>query len=410
MSSSVISNTIFSLFSSFRSQSQSKLSVILRLAEPYELYISYLGLLTMALIPIFFGSRASLAHSKSEKSSAEKVSSSDAYWFPIIGSGVLVSFYLLFKYFNQEYINYLLTAYFSMFGIASLVNLLDSMVNPVLPSTITKLFEHTIQVHKTGEVEPVLDFILNAPRIGYALLSLVFMGLYVYSKHWAINNILGLAFSLSAISLMHLDTFMTGIILLTGLFFYDIFWVFKTDVMVTVAKSFDVPVKLLMPKAISEYAMARPVHMALLGLGDIVIPGVFVALCLRFDDHLRTTLKKSTRISYFSACFFAYILGLVATVTVMHVFKAAQPALLYLSPACISATLIAALVNGQIKEFFGYSAEEPSKSVATKKIISKKKKEHISDDDELAQKTATQKVVEEEQPLLSTPRKRRQNL
>jgi Signal peptide peptidase len=31
--------------------------------------------------------------------------------------------------------------------------------------------------------------------------------------------------------------------MLVGLFFYDIFWVFGTDVMVTVAKSFDGPIK-----------------------------------------------------------------------------------------------------------------------------------------------------------------------
>jgi minor histocompatibility antigen H13 len=405
MSTSAISNFFSSFLTTFKAQSQSKFSIFAKFAEPYELYISYVGLLTMALIPIYFGSRASLVHAKSgPKGGAERVSSSDAYWFPVIGSGVLVGFYLLFKYFNQEYINYLLTAYFSMFGVASLVNLLDSMISPSLPATISKLFEHTVKVHKTGEIEPVLDFIFNAPRIGYSILSLIFMGLYVYSKHWTTNNVLGLAFSLSAISLMHLDTFMTGIILLSGLFFYDIFWVFKTDVMVTVAKSFDVPVKLLMPKSVTEYAMARPIHMALLGLGDIVIPGVFIALCLRFDDHLATTLKKPTRISYFTTCFIAYILGLIATVTVMHIFKAAQPALLYLSPACISAALIAALVNGQLKDFFAYSTEEPSATAPSKKtFVTKKKKETVSEEE-----VSPKEENSEEQPLTSTPRKRRQ--
>lgn len=50
---------------------------------------------------------------------------------------------------------------------------------------------------------------------------------------------------------------------------YDIFWVFGTDVMVTVAKSFDAPVKLLWPKAL----FAEQLHFSMLGLGDIVIPG-----------------------------------------------------------------------------------------------------------------------------------------
>ena len=40
----------------------------------------------------------------------------------------------------------------------------------------------------------------------------------------------------------------TGFILLGGLFFYDIFWVFGTDVMITVAKSFEAPIKLVFPQ------------------------------------------------------------------------------------------------------------------------------------------------------------------
>jgi len=64
-----------------------------------------------------------------------------------------------------------------------------------------------------------------------------------------------------------------------ALFFYDIFWVFKTEVMVTVAKSLDAPIKLLFPYALHEEEM----KFSMLGLGDIVIPGIFVALCARYD-------------------------------------------------------------------------------------------------------------------------------
>ncbi len=39
-----------------------------------------------------------------------------------------------------------------------------------------------------------------------------------------------------------------GGLLLCGLFFYDIFWVFGTPVMVSVAKSLDAPIKLLFPR------------------------------------------------------------------------------------------------------------------------------------------------------------------
>merc|ERR1711942_388715 len=74
----------------------------------------------------------------------------------------------------------------------------------------------------------------------------------------------------------------TGCILLGGLFFYDIFWVFGTDVMVTVAKSFEAPIKLVFPQDLLENGL-NATNFAMLGLGDIVIPGIFIALLLRYD-------------------------------------------------------------------------------------------------------------------------------
>jgi minor histocompatibility antigen H13 len=62
-------------------------------------------------------------------------------------------------------------------------------------------------------------------------------------KHWIANNIFGLAFAVNGIEFLQLNKIVNGCILLGGLFFYDIFWVFGTNVMVTVAKSFDAPIK-----------------------------------------------------------------------------------------------------------------------------------------------------------------------
>jgi minor histocompatibility antigen H13 len=43
---------------------------------------------------------------------------------------------------------------------------------------------------------------------------------------------------------------------------------------------------------------------------------------------------------------------------VMHVFQAAQPALLYLSPACILAVLGTALRRGEVAQVWAWSEEE----------------------------------------------------
>ena len=67
--------------------------------------------------------------------------------------------------------------------------------------------------------------------------------LFIIIQHWIANNLLGFAFAVNGIELLHLNNVVTGCILLGGLFFYDIFWVFGTNVMVTVAKSFEAPIK-----------------------------------------------------------------------------------------------------------------------------------------------------------------------
>jgi len=77
----------------------------------------------------------------------------------------------------------------------------------------------------------------------------------------------------------------------------------------------------------------------MLGLGDVVIPGLFVALALRYDFYQHRvredkkgspSLSQTTPKPYFHASIIAYVSGLVATMTVMHTFQSAQPALLYL--------------------------------------------------------------------------------
>jgi minor histocompatibility antigen H13 len=96
--------------------------------------------------------------------------------------------------------------------------------------------------------------------------------------------------------------------------------VFGTDVMVTVAKSFDAPIKLLFPKDI----FASTYSYSMLGLGDIVLPGVLLALMLRYDSFRAGGKKDGFKKSYFIATFIGYVIGLALTIYIMHTFKAAQ--------------------------------------------------------------------------------------
>ena len=109
------------------------------------------------------------------------------------------------------------------------------------------------------------------------MLSVAICALYVITHHFTTNNVIGVLFCIFAIQNMFLGSFKIGMGLLVGLFFYDIFWVFGTDVMITVAKNIDGPIKLLFPKTLPVNSNE---DLSLLGLGDIVIPGIFISLCL----------------------------------------------------------------------------------------------------------------------------------
>lgn len=57
---------------------------------------------------------------------------------------------------------------------------------------------------------------------------------------------------------------------------------------------------------------------------------------------------------YFTTAIFSYILGLVLTVFVMHTFKAAQPALLYLVPLGVATPIFWSVLRGEIFKLFKY--------------------------------------------------------
>ncbi|KAJ2352741.1 hypothetical protein H4S02_013405, partial [Coemansia sp. RSA 2611] len=210
-------------------------------------------------------------------------------------------------------------------------------------------------------------------HLGMLGVSLVLTAVYLQTRSWLVSNLFGLAFSFSAVTLVRLDSFKSGMIMLAGLFVYDVFWVFGTEVMVSVAKNFDAPIKVVFPKQL--FPDDGKLQFTMLGLGDIVVPGIFLALALRFDRHQYLSAigyRKGGALPrqlggrhrgfgfpapYFTACMGAYVAGLATTITVMHRFKAAQPALLYLSPACILAVLGVALARGELAQAFAYTEE-----------------------------------------------------
>ncbi|KAI5307511.1 hypothetical protein KEM55_008099, partial [Ascosphaera atra] len=220
------------------------------------------------------------------------------------------------------------------------------------------------------------------------------------AKPWWLTNIIGTSFAYGAIQFMSPTTFATGSLILGVLFFYDIYFVFFTPIMVTVATKLEIPAKLLFPKPTPKDKPSQAPGMSMLGLGDIVIPGMVIALALKFDLYLFYLRKQKKRVTrqgeilervpyvratgqwgeswwtskalltreerkrwkgkqfpktYFYMSIVGYICGMLACLVTMVIYKHPQPALLYLVPGALTAQWGTALVKGDLKAMWYFS-------------------------------------------------------
>jgi minor histocompatibility antigen H13 len=289
----------------------------------------------------------------------ESMSDGDAYRFPLVGSCVLFGLFLCFKFLPRNLVNTLLAAYIVSLGafvvVSTVLPFCERFFPPATREKVVRL-PKIPAISLLGITEPIL-LEPTVPEVVLAVPSIALGLWYFVSKSWLANNLLGLAFSIVGIEALSLGSTKTGAILLAGLFVYDVFWVFCTPVMVSVARNFEAPIKLLFPRtslraikaaSLVPGAKSAASNFAMLGLGDIVIPGLFVALMLRHD------VERRFASAYFPTAFWAYAGGVGTTILVMNVFKAAQPALLYIVPSILGALAVHSALKGEFGLLFGW--------------------------------------------------------
>jgi minor histocompatibility antigen H13 len=332
-----------------------------------------LNLITTSTLIVFIGCHRSLRLLRTEseggapKEEKEVLSAQDAYLFPFMGSAALFGLYVAFKYFDKETVNLLLSFYFCVVGVFTLTGTLSPMMSLVVRGE--KKYGFKTKLPLLGDI----DARFTLAEMCCLVLSSIFSYYYFNTKHFLMNNVLGISFCVQSIERISVGSYKIGAILLAGLFVYDIFWVFGTDVMVTVAKSFDGPIKLLFPRVLPT--LVAKGEFSLLGLGDIVVPGLFVSILLRFDAvrakvSTRNAEHESFGKPYFNVNLLCYALGLGCTVGVMYFFNAAQPALLYLVPSCLGGSLAVAFSRGEFGALLAYDEEDktPKKDAEVKKV------------------------------------------
>jgi minor histocompatibility antigen H13 len=325
----------------------------------------FLQLLINSCACVYIGCLLSTRLAKNEKGAVvnyskvlgedeQVISMSDAKQFPLYASAFLFGFYVLYKYLPKEVFTTIINVYFSITTVLSTSGIFAD-VFPFSESQ-SKVF-YSIQLPKwLQKVLEIKNFDLSVARIICIIAAALPVGFYFVTRHWALNNIFAILFSLTALKSLSLSSTKTGLFLLWALFFYDIFWVYGTDVMVTVAKNLDIPIKIVFPYLNAEGDFKT----SMVGLGDLVIPGIFVSLCLKFDFDQSFAKNKEIKsfsqieLNYFNLVFVGYIYGIIETFLAMFIFEHPQPALLFLVPMCTIPVLIRAWFRGELNKFLEY--------------------------------------------------------
>lgn len=419
---------------------------------------------------------------------AQGFQATDAILFPLIAAAVLIGLYYLIKWLQDPAVlNMILRLYMAMTGILSIGiffgDIFQFVVNVVSPDYWADKSGHVFEIDPASRTHRLLkapgqddsekeaDPRKRLPLPGFAselkvsaansraawglrhflkescalkikvpgdgftgevkitsiigfVLGCAVEALYIYTESSMLSNIIGLSVCYMAFNWMSVTSFSIGTMVLVGLFFYDIVMVFYTPFMMAVATQVDAPLKLTY-----ETAGGRS---SLLGLGDIVIPGIFICLALRFDlwrhyqrkvtrveEDLKTVTKNSNEDdsaavnktagetttvntayrtvkapfvdprgqwgnflwtmsprgiisgrpavkfladadfpkTYFRVTLLGYLIGMLATLVVLVIFKHGQPALLYLVPGVAGSAWLTGLIKGDLKDMWEYTED-----------------------------------------------------
>ncbi|CAI9588872.1 unnamed protein product [Staurois parvus] len=148
-------------------------------------------------------------------------------------------------------------------------------------------------------------------------LSVMLVLIWVLTGHWLLMDALAMGLCVAMIAFVRLPSLKVSCLLLSGLLIYDVFWVFfsayifNSNVMVKVAtQPADNPLDVLSRKLHLGPNVGRDVprlslpgklvfpsstgsHFSMLGIGDIVMPGLLLCFVLRYDNYKKQATTDS---------------------------------------------------------------------------------------------------------------------
>ncbi|KAJ8340403.1 hypothetical protein SKAU_G00350360 [Synaphobranchus kaupii] len=280
----------------------------------------------------------------------------------------LMSTMLVLMYFFYTWLVYVIIAVFCLASAMALYSCLEAVME--------RIGCGSCNFSCLGKDFSVRSLLLAAVSVAVA----VVWGVYRNEDRWIwiLQDLLGIAFCLNFMKTITVSNFKVCVILLSLLVLYDVFFVFITpfftpngvSIMVQVAlgpgstgeksggNMVEVPAEPTAPHEKLPVVMRVPrfsawaqnlcgMQFSILGYGDIIVPGLLVAYCHKFD-----VWTSSSKKIYFVSCTIAYFFGMIVTFAVMIVSKMGQPALLYLVPFTLLTSAVVAWRRKEMRHFW----------------------------------------------------------
>lgn len=277
-----------------------------------------------------------------EDEESVNISMSAAAFFAVFAS----VFLLLLYFFLSEFTIWILVVVFCIAGVEGLQH--------CTVAVLTRCFKGLGQKYVTIPCLGDISFfgLLVAP---FCLALAVWWALHRHATYaFLIQDLFGMTFMITVLQMIRLPEIKVATVLLSCAFFYDIFWVFLSplifheSVMVVVARGDKsgegIPMLLKFPRLSDPWGGE-----SLIGFGDIILPGLLISYCLRYDNMM----KKTVRGGYFLYSLVGYGVGLFLTdVSLVLMDGHGQPALLYLVPSTLGVVMLLGLYRGEFKHIW----------------------------------------------------------
>uniref|UniRef100_A0AAV1T6Y5 PA domain-containing protein n=1 Tax=Peronospora matthiolae TaxID=2874970 RepID=A0AAV1T6Y5_9STRA len=268
-----------------------------------------------------------------------------------------------------------------LFAVSAAASMTQVVATPALEKWMPELAARKITLpHFIGDTARLSELLGLLPSCTLAIVW------YLHRRdYWILQDIMGICLCFVFLRSVQLPNLKVATVFLTLGFFYDVFFVFLSPIFFGSSVMEDVatggpaaytksgypgidycerypqyqacvdpepmPMLLVMPRMLNWAG-----GVSMLGLGDIVLPGMLLSLALRFDDAQGTT-------NYFRLMGVGYAVGLALANLAVTITQMGQPALMYLVPTTLGTLIVASKRNGDFNDMWtGVGVDETRRS------------------------------------------------